>query len=231
NVARQWGKVATFMPKPLFGDNGSGMHVHSSIFNGDTPLFYEKGAYCNLSKLAMSYIAGILYHAPALIALTNPSTNSFKRLVPGYEAPVNLVFSKGNRSAAVRIPVAAVSPKGCRIEFRTPDTTANAYLAFAAMLLAGLDGIKKGLDPVALGYGPFDKNIYDLSDEDKKEIRSVPGSLEEALDALESDTAFLTESGVFSDDFIANYIALKRNEAKQVAIRIHPHEFNLYFNA
>src|SRR5690606_20611671 len=141
NVARQWGKVATFMPKPLFGDNGSGMHVHSSIFNGDTPLFYEKGAYGNLSKLAMSYIAVILYHAPALIALTNPSTNSFKRLVPGYEAPVNLVFSKGNRPAAVRIPIAAVSPKGCRIEFRTPDTTANPYLAFAAMLLAGLDGI------------------------------------------------------------------------------------------
>lgn len=230
NVAKQWGKVATFMPKPLFGDNGSGMHVHSSIFDGDTPLFYEKGAYGNLSKLAMNYIGGILYHAPALIALTNPSTNSFKRLVPGYEAPVNLVFSKGNRSAAVRIPIAAVSPKGCRIEFRTPDSTANPYLAFAAMLLAGLDGIKKGLDPVALGYGPFDKNIYELSDDEKKEIRSVPGTLEEALDALESDSAFLTESGVFSEDFIANYIAFKRNEAKQVAIRIHPHEFNLYFN-
>lgn len=229
NVAKQWGKVATFMPKPLFGDNGSGMHVHSSIFDGDTPLFYDKDSYGNLSKLAMSYIAGILYHAPALIAITNPSTNSFKRLVPGYEAPVNLVFSKGNRSAAVRIPIAAVSPKGCRIEFRTPDTTANPYLAFAAMLLAGLDGIKKGLDPVALGYGPFDKNIYELPEEEKKEIRSVPGSLEEALDALESDSTFLTENGVFSQDFINNYIAFKRSEAKQVAIRIHPHEFNLYF--
>lgn len=230
NVARQWGKVATFMPKPLFGDNGSGMHVHSSIFNGDTPLFYDKEAYANLSKLAMSYIAGILYHAPALIALTNPSTNSFKRLVPGYEAPVNLVFSKGNRSAAVRIPIAAVTPKGCRIEFRTPDSTANPYLAFAAMLLAGLDGIKKGLDPVALGYGPFDKNIYELPEEEKKEIRSVPGSLDEALDALEADSAFLTESGVFSQDFIDNYVAFKRQEAKAVSIRVHPHEYSLYFS-
>ncbi|MHA7965632.1 type I glutamate--ammonia ligase [Paenibacillus sp. CAU 1782] len=229
NVARQWGKVATFMPKPLFGDNGSGMHVHSSIFNGDTPLFYDKEAYANLSTLAMNYIAGILHHAPALIALTNPSTNSFKRLVPGYEAPVNLVFSKGNRSAAVRIPIAAVTPKGCRIEFRTPDSTANPYLAFAAMLLAGLDGIKKGLDPVALGYGPFDKNIYELPEEEKKEIRSVPGTLDEALDALEADSAFLTEGGVFSQDFIDNYVAFKRQEAKAVNIRVHPHEYSLYF--
>ncbi|MBH5319272.1 type I glutamate--ammonia ligase [Paenibacillus sp. GSMTC-2017] len=229
NTARQWGKVATFMPKPLFGDNGSGMHVHTSIFDGDTPLFYDNKEYANLSKMAMSYIAGVLYHAPALIAITNPSTNSFKRLVPGYEAPVNLVFSKGNRSAAVRIPIAAVTPKGCRIEFRTPDSTANPYLAFAAMLLAGLDGIKKGLDPVALGYGPFDKNIYDLPEEEKKEIRSVPGSLDEALDALEADSGFLTESGVFTQDFIDNYVALKRSEAKAVAIRIHPHEFALYF--
>ncbi|WP_214630485.1 type I glutamate--ammonia ligase [Paenibacillus agaridevorans] len=229
NVARQWGKVATFMPKPLFGDNGSGMHVHTSIFNGDEPLFYDNKEYANLSKLAMSYIAGVLYHAPALIAITNPSTNSFKRLVPGYEAPVNLVFSKGNRSAAVRIPIAAVTPKGCRIEFRTPDSTANPYLAFAAMLLAGLDGIKKGLDPVALGYGPFDKNIYDLPEEEKKEIRSVPGTLDEALDALEADSGFLTESGVFSQDFIDNYVALKRAEAKAVSIRVHPHEYSLYF--
>ena len=229
NVARQWGKVATFMPKPLFGDNGSGMHVHSSIFNGDSPLFYDKGAYANLSEMAMHYIGGILYHAPALIALTNPSTNSFKRLVPGYEAPVNLVFSKGNRSAAVRIPIAAVTPKGCRVEFRTPDSTANPYLAFAAMLLAGLDGIKRKLDPVALGFGPFDKNIYDLPEEAKREIRSVPSSLEEALSALEADSEFLTEGGVFSQDFIDNYVAFKRQEAKAVSIRIHPHEFSLYF--
>ncbi|GKS09613.1 glutamine synthetase [Paenibacillus chitinolyticus] len=229
NTARQYGKVATFMPKPLFGDNGSGMHVHQSIFDGDTPLFYDKNGYANMSEMALHYIGGILYHAPALIALTNPSTNSFKRLVPGYEAPVNLVFSKGNRSAAVRIPVAAVTPKGCRIEFRTPDSTANPYLSFAAMLMAGLDGIKKKIDPRALGYGPLDKNIYELSDEDKSEIRSVPGTLDEALDALEADHDFLLEGDVFTQDFINNYVDIKRGEAKDVAIRIHPHEYSLYF--
>ncbi|MCR8843773.1 type I glutamate--ammonia ligase [Paenibacillus sp. SC116] len=230
NTARQFGKVATFMPKPLFGDNGSGMHVHQSIFDGDTPLFYEKGGYANLSEMALHYIGGILHHAPALLAITNPSTNSFKRLVPGYEAPVNLVFSKGNRSAAIRIPVAAVTPKGCRIEFRTPDSTANPYLAFAAMLMAGLDGIKRKLDPRALGYGPFDKNIYELSDAEKHEIRSVPGTMEEALAALEADHEFLLDGGVFSKDFINNYINFKRNEAKSVAIRIHPQEYSLYFD-
>ncbi|WP_195571974.1 type I glutamate--ammonia ligase [Paenibacillus sp. 1001270B_150601_E10] len=230
NTARQFGKVATFMPKPLFGDNGSGMHVHQSIFDGDTPLFYEKGGYANLSAMALHYIGGILHHAPALIALTNPSTNSFKRLVPGYEAPVNLVYSKGNRSAAIRIPVAAVTPKGCRIEFRTPDSTANPYLAFAAMLMAGLDGIKRKLDPSVLGYGPFDTNIYELSDAEKKEIRSVPGTLDEALDALEADYEFLTEGGVFTKEFIDNYVSVKRAEAKSVSIRIHPQEYALYFD-
>ena len=218
NTARQYGKVATFMPKPLFGDNGS------------EPLFYEKGGYGNMSELAMYYIGGILHHAPALIAFTNPSTNSFKRLVPGYEAPVNLAFSKGNRSAAVRIPVAAVSPKGARIEFRTPDSTANPYLAFAAMLMAGLDGIKNKIDPRKLGYGPVDKNIYELSEEEKKEIRSVPGSLDEALDALEADYEFLTEGNVFTKEFIDNYVAYKRDEAKSVSIRVHPHEYALYFD-
>ena len=230
NTALQYGKTATFMPKPLFGDNGSGMHVHQAIFNGDTLLFYEKGAYANLSEMAMHYIGGILYHAPALIALTNPSTNSFKRLVPGYEAPVNLVFSKGNRSAAIRIPVAAVTPKGCRIEFRTPDSTANPYLAFSAMLMAGLDGIKRKIDPVALGFGPFDKNIYELSDAEKKEIRSVPGTLDDALDALQADYEFLTEGGVFTKEFLDNFIELKRSEAKAVSIRVHPHEYSLYYD-
>ncbi|MNZ96315.1 Glutamine synthetase 1 [compost metagenome] len=218
------------MPKPLFGDNGSGMHVHQSIFDGDTPLFYEKGAYANLSETALHYIGGILYHAPALIAFTNPSTNSFKRLVPGYEAPVNLVYSKGNRSAAVRIPVAAVTPKGCRIEFRTPDSTANPYLAFSAMLMAGLDGIKRKIDPNKEGYGPFDKNIYELSDEDKAGIRSVPGSLDEALNALESDYEFLLEGGVFTKEFINNFVDLKRSEARAVATRVHPYEFGLYYD-
>lgn len=230
NTAIQYGKTATFMPKPLFGDNGSGMHVHQSIFNGDNPLFYEKGAYANLSETALHYIGGILYHAPALIAFTNPSTNSFKRLVPGYEAPVNLVYSKGNRSAAVRIPVAAVTPKGCRIEFRTPDSTANPYLAFSAMLMAGLDGIKRKIDPVKEGYGPFDKNIYELSKAEKEGIRSVPGSLDEALNALEADSEFLTAGGVFTNEFIANYIEFKRAEARAVAIRVHPYEFGLYFD-
>jgi glutamine synthetase len=206
------------------------MHVHQSIFDGDSPLFYDKAGYANLSEMALHYIGGILYHAPALIALTNPSTNSFKRLVPGYEAPVNLVYSKGNRSAAVRIPVAAVTPKGCRIEFRTPDSTANPYLAFSAMLMAGLDGIKRKINPTELGYGPLDKNIYDLSDADKENIRSVPASLEEALDALAADNEFLTEGGVFTKEFIENYINLKRDEAKAVAIRIHPHEYSLYFD-
>jgi len=171
-----------------------------------------------------------LYHAPALIAITNPSTNSFKRLVPGYEAPVNLVFSKGNRSAAIRIPVAAVTPKGTRIEFRTPDSTANPYLAFAAMLMAGLDGIKNKIDPRKLGYGPIDKNIYELSDAEKAEIRSVPASLDEALDHLEADHAFLTEGGVFTESFLENYISFKRAEAKSVNIRPHPYEFHLYYD-
>lgn len=230
NTARRYGKTATFMPKPLFGDNGSGMHVHQSIFNGDKPLFYEQGAYANLSETALFYIGGMLYHAPALIALTNPSTNSFKRLVPGYEAPVNLVFSKGNRSAAIRIPIAAVTPKGCRIEFRTPDSTANPYLAFSAMLLAGLDGIRRKIDPRAAGYGPIDKNIYELTDDEKRGIRSVPASLDEALDALETDHEFLTAGGVFTREFIAHYIAFKRAEAREVAIRTHPHEYSLYFD-
>lgn len=230
NTARAYGKVATFMPKPLFGDNGSGMHVHQSLFNGETPLFYEKGGYANLSDMALYYIGGILKHAPALIALTNPSTNSFKRLVPGYEAPVNLVFSKGNRSAAVRIPVAAVTPKGTRIEFRTPDSTANPYLSFAAMLLAGLDGINNKIDPRDNGYGPYDVNIYELSDAEKQDIRSVPASLDEALDALEADYGFLLQGDVFTKEFIDSYISLKRSEAKSVNLRPHPQEFAQYFD-
>jgi glutamine synthetase len=230
NTAQKYGKTATFMPKPLFGDNGSGMHVHQSIFTGDEPLFYEKGAYGNMSEMAIYYIGGILHHAPALLAFTNPSTNSYKRLVPGYEAPVNLVFSKGNRSAAVRIPIAAVTPKGARIEFRTPDSTANPYLAFAAMLMAGLDGIKNKIDPRKLGYGPIDKNIYDLSDAEKSEIRSVPGTMDEALDALLADHAFLTQGDVFTLDFIFNYVDFKRAETKAVNTRPHPHEIALYYD-
>ncbi|BAH45902.1 glutamine synthetase [Brevibacillus brevis NBRC 100599] len=230
NVAAKHGKTATFMPKPIVGDNGSGMHVHQSLFNGDTPLFYEQGGYANLSETALHYIGGILHHAPALIALTNPSTNSFKRLVPGYEAPVNLVFSKGNRSAAVRIPIAAVTPKASRIEFRTPDSTANPYLAFAAMLMAGLDGIKRKLNPRELGFGPMDKNIYDLSDAEKHEIKSAPASLAEALVALEQDHDFLLEGNVFTKEVIEGWIAQKRGEIEQVERTVNPKEYELYYD-
>lgn len=180
NVARRHGKTATFMPKPLYGDNGSGMHVHQSLSQDGTNLFWDESGYGHLSQLALYYIGGILYHAPALTAFTNPTTNSYRRLVPGYEAPVNLVFSKGNRSAAVRIPISIASPRSARIEFRTPDATANPYLAFAAMLMAGLDGIMNRIDPVALGYGPVDKNIYKLEGEERARIRSVPSGLEES---------------------------------------------------
>jgi glutamine synthetase len=231
NVAHKHGKSVTFMPKPVFGDNGSGMHVHQSLFNGDVPLFYEEGKYANLSDMALYYIGGILEHAPALLAFATPSTNSFKRLVPGFEAPVNLVFSKGNRSAAIRVPVAAVSPKTARIEFRTPDCTANPYLAFAAMLMAGLDGIKRKIDPRALGYGPLDKNIYELPAEEKSQIRSVPGSLEEVLSALESDYEFLLDGGVFTKDFIKTWIDFKRtNEVAALNLRPHPLEFQMYYD-
>jgi glutamine synthetase len=230
-VARRNGKIATFMPKPIFGDNGSGMHVHQSLFNGDTPLFYEEGQYGNLSDMARYYIGGILSHAPAILAFSNPSTNSFKRLVPGFEAPINLVYSKGNRSAAVRVPVAAVTPKSCRVEFRTPDATANPYLAFAAMLMAGIDGINRKLDPTALGYGPIDKNIYDLPSAEKSLVKSVPGSFEESLHALEEDYEFLLEGGVFTKEFIYNWIDLKREtELKPMSLRPHPYEFHLYLD-
>ncbi|MDI3328180.1 MAG: type I glutamate--ammonia ligase [Alicyclobacillaceae bacterium] len=231
NVARKHGKVATFMPKPLFGDNGSGMHVHQSLFKGDEPLFYKEGNYANLSELALQYIAGILYHAPAILAFSNASTNSYKRLVPGYEAPVNLVFSQANRSAAIRVPVAAVTPKAARIEFRTPDSTSNPYLAFAAMLMAGLDGIQKKMDPRDMGFGPIDKNIYELSPAEREGIRSVPGSLAESLAALEADHEFLLQGGVFTEDFIHTWIEFKRStEVEQVNIRPHPYEFYLYFD-
>ncbi|MDQ0191116.1 type I glutamate--ammonia ligase [Alicyclobacillus cycloheptanicus] len=230
-VAYKHGKVATFMPKPIYGDNGSGMHVHQSLFNGDDPLFYQEGGYGNISDLAKHYIAGILTHAPAVLAFSNPSTNSYKRLVPGYEAPVNLVFSKGNRSAAIRLPIASVSPKAVRIEFRTPDATSNPYLAFSAMLMAGLDGIRRKLDPTELGFGPIDKNIYELSKEEKQQIQSVPSSFEESLAALENDHEFLLEGGVFSKDFIYNWINLKRaTEIEPLNLRPHPYEFQLYLD-
>lgn len=231
NVANQHGKAVTFMPKPLFGDNGNGMHVHQSLWKDGEPLFYDEGGYARLSELAMNYIGGVLYHAPALLALTNPSTNSYRRLVPGYEAPVNIVFSHGNRSAAIRIPK-TTSPKASRIEFRTPDSTSNPYLAFAAMLMAGLDGIKHKMDPKKLGFGPLDRNIYALSAEELAEVQSVPGSLGEALENLRKDHDFLLAGDVFSEDVVQTWIDYKqKNEVDAVNLRPHPMEFELYFNS
>jgi glutamine synthetase len=224
NVALRAGKTATFMPKPIFGDNGSGMHTHQSLWQAGEPLMAEDGAYAGLSALARSYVGGLLAHAPALLAFCAPTTNSYRRLVPGYEAPVNLVYSQRNRSACIRIPVYSKSPKAKRIEFRCPDPTANPYLAFAAMLMAGLDGIERGLDPGA----PSD---YDLFEEAAGDVPQVPGSLAEALDALEADHDFLTRGGVFDADLIETWITYKReNEVDPVRLRPHPAEFELYYD-
>ncbi len=231
NVARREGRVATFMPKPLYGDNGSGMHTHQSISRGGVPLFYEKDGYGHLSQIALHYIAGILSHAPALVGLANATTNSYRRLVPGFEAPVNLVFAKGNRSAAIRVPVTSQNPKAIRIEFRTPDATGNPYLSFAAMLMAGIDGVRRRLDPTELGFGPLDKNIYHLSPEDAAKVKAVPGTLDEALRALEEDHAFLTEGGVFTEDLISTWIDYKRREELHVVnLQPTPMEYYLYLD-
>jgi glutamine synthetase len=224
NLARAAGKTATFMPKPIFGDNGSGMHTHQSLWMGGEPLMADGDGYAGLSPLARSYVAGLLEHAPALLAFCAPTTNSYRRLVPGYEAPVNLVWSQRNRSACIRIPMYSDSPKAKRIEFRCPDASANPYLAFAAMLMAGLDGIERGLDPGA----PAD---YDLFEEADGSVPQVPGSLPEALDALEADHEFLLRGGVFSEELIRTWIDWKReNEVDVVRLRPHPAEFSLYFD-
>jgi len=227
NVARRHGKTATFMPKPIFGDNGSGMHVHQSIWKGDKPLFAGDG-YGGMSQLAMHYIAGIIHHAPALAALTNPTTNSYRRLVPGYEAPVNLAYSSRNRSAAVRIPMYSPSPKAKRIEVRFPDPTANGYIAFAAMMMAGLDGIARKLDPKK----PLDKDIYSLTPEELKDVPSMPASLEESLSNLKKDHEFLLKGDVFTEDVIETWIDYKMsNEVSPMRLRPHPYEFALYYDA
>ncbi|TSC79251.1 MAG: glutamine synthetase [Candidatus Peregrinibacteria bacterium Gr01-1014_25] len=226
NVARRFGKTATFMPKPLFGDNGSGMHVHQSLWKEGKPLFAGK-EYAGLSELALHYIAGLLKHAPALCALCNPTTNSYKRLVPGFEAPVNLIYSARNRSAAIRIPTYSQNPKAKRVEFRMPDATCNPYLAFSALLLAGLDGINRKLSPGA----HTDQNLYEMDDTSLAKIPHAPADLSAALDALETDHAFLTESGVFSEDFLAAYIAGKRAEVSEERMRPTPSEYFKYFDA
>ncbi|MGB7412628.1 MAG: type I glutamate--ammonia ligase, partial [Thermosynechococcaceae cyanobacterium] len=226
NVAMKHGKSATFMPKPLFNDNGSGMHTHQSIWRDGNPLFWGDG-YANLSPMALHYIGGILKHAPALLALTNPTTNSYKRLVPGFEAPVNLAYSQGNRSASIRIPLSGPNPKAKRLEFRCPDATCNPYLAFAAMLCAGIDGIKNQIDPGS----SLDVDIYDLSPEELAKIPSTPGSLLDALEALRDDHSFLTEGGVFTEDFIENWIEYKLdNEVNPMRLRPHPYEVALYYD-
>ncbi|MCY4433487.1 MAG: type I glutamate--ammonia ligase [bacterium] len=226
NVAAQQGRTVTFMPKPIYGDNGSGMHTHQSLWmNGETLMYDERG-YAGLSDLARWYIGGLIRHAPAVLAFAAPTTNSYKRLVPGYEAPVNLAYSQRNRSAAIRIPLISESPKAKRLEFRCPDPSANPYLAFAAMLMAGLDGIQNQMDPGE----PLDKNIYDLPPDEAAGIPTVPGSLAEALQALEDDHDFLLAGDVFSTGLVESYLEVKQEEVDAVNLRPHPLEFEMYYS-
>jgi glutamine synthetase len=227
NVAKKHGKTVTFMPKPIFQDNGSGMHTHQSLWKDGKNTFFGKGGYADLSETARHYIGGILKHAPALCGLIAPSTNSYKRLVPGYEAPINLAYSARNRSAAVRIPMYSNAEKAKRIEFRTPDPTCNPYLSFAACVMAGMDGIQNKIDP----GDPLDKDLYDLPAEEAKKVRQLPGSLEKVLDELAADHEFLLKGDVFTKDFIENWISYKRlNEVDALRLRPHPWEFALYFD-
>jgi glutamine synthetase len=226
NCARKAGRTATFMPKPIFGDNGSGMHCHQSIWKSEKNLFAGDG-YAGLSETALNYIGGILKHAPAICAFSNPGINSYRRLVPGFEAPINLAYSSRNRSASCRIPIGTPSPKTKRVEFRTPDPTANPYLAFSAMLMAGLDGIQNKISP----GNPLDKDIYALSPEELKDVPKAPGSLEEALAALQKDSAFLLKGDVFTPDLISTWIEYKKeNEIDATRLRPTPYEFALYFD-
>ncbi|MEV5303314.1 type I glutamate--ammonia ligase [Amycolatopsis methanolica] len=227
NTAWNAGKTATFMPKPLFGDNGSGMHCHQSLWKDGQPLFYDESGYAGLSDMARHYIGGILAHAPSLLAFTNPTVNSYHRLVPGFEAPVSLVYSQRNRSACVRIPITGSNAKAKRIEFRCPDSSGNPYLAFAAMMMAGLDGIKNKIEPPE----PIDKDLYELPPEEAKDVKQVPATLDEVLNNLEADHDFLTEGGVFTPDVIETWISLKREtEIDPLRLRPHPYEFALYYD-
>lgn len=226
NVADEWGKSATFMPKPLFDDNGSGMHCHQSLWNGEEPLFYDEKGYANLSDTARWYIGGLLKHASSVLAFTNPTVNSYKRLVKGFEAPVNMVYSQGNRSAGIRIPITGSNPKAKRLEFRAPDASSNPYLAFAAQLMAGIDGIRNRIEPA----DPIDKDLYELPAEEAKDIQKAPGSLEEALQALREDHEYLLAGDVFTEDLIEAWIGYKyENEIQPLSIRVNPFEFELYY--
>ena len=227
NVARKHGKTATFMPKPIFGDNGSGMHTHQSLWKGDTNLFWDEKGYAQISQTAKYYIGGLLRHAPALLGVCAPTTNSYRRLVPGFEAPVNLVYSQRNRSAAVRIPVYSKNPKSKRIEFRCPDSACNPYLCFAAQLMAGLDGIRNKIDPGE----PIDKDLYELEPEEAGRVKSTPGSLAEVLDALQKDHEWLLQGDVFTPDVVETWLTYKRErELAAVNLRPVPYEFYLYFD-
>ncbi|MET0135178.1 MAG: type I glutamate--ammonia ligase [Kibdelosporangium sp.] len=227
NTAWHANKSVTFMPKPLFGDNGSGMHCHQSLWKDGDPLFHDESGYAGLSDIARHYIGGILHHAPSLLAFTNPTVNSYHRLVPGYEAPVSLVYSQRNRSACVRIPITGNNPKAKRIEFRCPDSSGNPYLAFSAMVMAGLDGIKNKIEPAA----PIDKDLYELPPEEAKNVKQVPADLGTVLDTLEADHDYLLEGGVFTPDVIDTWITHKREqEIDPLRLRPHPYEFSLYYD-
>ncbi|MDR1214948.1 MAG: type I glutamate--ammonia ligase [Propionibacteriaceae bacterium] len=226
NTAWEAGKTVTFMPKPIFGDNGSGMHIHQSLWAEGVPLFYDEAGYAGLSDMARHYIGGLLHHAGSLLAFTNPTTNSYHRLVPGFEAPVNLVYSSRNRSACIRIPITGSNPKAKRLEFRCPDPSSNPYLAFAACLLAGLDGIQNKIEPPL----PIDKDLYELPPDEHAQVAQVPGSLDAVLDALEQDNDYLQAGDVFTGDLIETWIEMKRADINAIRQRPHPHEFEMYYD-
>lgn len=230
NTAMKYGKTATFMPKPVYGEAGSGMHVHMLLLKDGKPVFSDDNGYAHLSKEAHWFMGGLLKHIASLCAITNPSTNSFKRLVPGFEAPVTVGYATSNRSAVIRIPAYAKTPELRRFELRNPDATCNPYFCYAAILMAGLDGIKNQIDPHANGWGPYDMNLFDLPDEEKAKLKGLPTSLEQALDALEADHDYLTAGGVFPEELLKNLIATKRKECEKLNAIPHPAEFDMYYN-
>ena len=230
NTAREYGMTATFMPKPVYGEAGSGMHVHMLLMKGDTPVFSDDDGYAHLSRTAHFFMGGLLKHIASLCAITNPSTNSFKRLVPGFEAPVTVGYATSNRSAVIRIPAYAKTPNLRRFELRNPDATCNPYFAYAALLMAGLDGVENGIDPHENGWGPYDMNLYNLPEEEKAKLKGLPTSLDSALDALEADHAYLTKAGVFPEELIKNLIRTKRRECAELAKIPTAPEFDRYFN-
>ena len=230
NTARKYGKSATFMPKPVYGEAGSGMHVHMLLLKDGQPLFSDDEGYSHLSKTAHYFMGGLLKHIASLCAITNPSTNSFKRLVPGFEAPVTVGYATSNRSAVIRIPAYAKTPSLRRFELRNPDATCNPYFCYAAILMAGLDGIKNQIDPHENGWGPYDMNLYNLPEEEKAKLKGLPTSLDQALDALEADHDYLTAGGVFPEELLKNFIKTKRAECSQMAAIPHPAEFDKYYN-